>query len=284
LQPELYLVRGIGSSSNCRLDRILLERANAGVKVFILLWWEASIAVGGSVCSEHTQRIFAGVKNIFVLRNPPNNIVGKWTHHQKFVVIDRQAAFVGGLDLCLGRYDRQDHPLVDNFHLGVTFPGKDFYNPVIREQTSLDVLFQDSLDRDSACRMPWHDVHVGIDGAAAAAVAINFIERWNSHVSASNLVDSHHLLSLEFKSESGLRLPSEYPVKVQIVRSLCLWSGGIAIVESSMLQSYLDIILRAEHFIYIENQFFISSIEGVKNSIACYLQSCALGNRAENKV
>jgi hypothetical protein len=27
-----------------------------------------------------------------------------WSHHQKFVVIDQQLAFVGGLDICLGRY------------------------------------------------------------------------------------------------------------------------------------------------------------------------------------
>jgi len=29
-------------------------------------------------------------------------------HHQKIVVIDQDIAFVGGLDLCFGRYDGTD--------------------------------------------------------------------------------------------------------------------------------------------------------------------------------
>ena len=33
------------------------------------------------------------------------------SHHEKIVVVDQQVAFVGGLDLCLGRYDDQNHRL-----------------------------------------------------------------------------------------------------------------------------------------------------------------------------
>ena len=32
-------------------------------------------------------------------------------HHQKFVVIDGRLAFVGGLDICSGRWDDRDHPV-----------------------------------------------------------------------------------------------------------------------------------------------------------------------------
>ena len=42
-----------------------------------------------------------------------------YTHHQKTVIVDADAghykrkimAFVGGLDLCMGRYDSPKHPL-----------------------------------------------------------------------------------------------------------------------------------------------------------------------------
>lgn len=28
-----------------------------------------------------------------------------WSHHEKIVVIDQKIAYIGGLDLCYGRYD-----------------------------------------------------------------------------------------------------------------------------------------------------------------------------------
>ena len=37
-----------------------------------------------------------------------------WTHHEKTVVIDQTLAFVGGIDLCYGRWDTYEHPLNDN--------------------------------------------------------------------------------------------------------------------------------------------------------------------------
>jgi phosphatidylserine/phosphatidylglycerophosphate/cardiolipin synthase-like enzyme len=36
-----------------------------------------------------------------------------WSHHQKTVVVDQDIAFVGGLDLCYGRYDDRSHLLTD---------------------------------------------------------------------------------------------------------------------------------------------------------------------------
>ena len=36
-----------------------------------------------------------------------------WAHHEKIVVIDQSLAFVGGIDLCYGRWDNQNHQLTD---------------------------------------------------------------------------------------------------------------------------------------------------------------------------
>ncbi|KAK9946008.1 hypothetical protein M0R45_011492 [Rubus argutus] len=61
-----------------------------------------------------------------------------FTHHQKTVVVDseitggdpshkrRIVSFVGGIDLCDGRYDTQKHPLFST--LGTTHQ-KDFHQP-----------------------------------------------------------------------------------------------------------------------------------------------------------
>ena len=57
-----------------------------------------------------------------------------FTHHQKTVILDADAgnhkrkivAFVGGLDLCGGRYDTPRHTL---FRTLQTFHKEDYYNP-----------------------------------------------------------------------------------------------------------------------------------------------------------
>jgi phospholipase D1/2 len=55
--------------------------------------------------------------NIKVLRHPEHSPNGNrklfWSHHEKIVVIDQSVGFVGGIDLCLGRWDDDLHRLVD---------------------------------------------------------------------------------------------------------------------------------------------------------------------------
>lgn len=49
------------------------------------------------------------------------------SHHEKIVTIDNQISFIGGLDLCFGRYDNFEHKVGDMPPL--IWPGKDYYNP-----------------------------------------------------------------------------------------------------------------------------------------------------------
>lgn len=60
---------------------------------------------------------------------------------------------------------------------------------------------------------------------------------------------------------------------VQLLRSVGKWSIGTA-NETSILQAYLETITNAQHFVYIENQFFIGNLvpeNVVQNSIASAL-------------
>jgi len=61
-------------------------------------------------------------------------------------------------------------------------------------------------------------------------------------------------------------------IKCQMLRSASLWSLGLKRenYEDSIYIAYLALITNAENYIYIENQFFISSLAGapVKNKIA----------------
>ena len=68
------------------------------------------------------------------------------------------------------------------------------------------------------------------------------------------------------------------PSNVQVLRSVGEWSLGLKSKESSILEAYYQLIENSKHYIYIENQFFISkSFEDssrayiVENKIALYL-------------
>ena len=36
-----------------------------------------------------------------------------WAHHEKLICVDQNIAFVGGIDLCYGRWDNCEHLLAD---------------------------------------------------------------------------------------------------------------------------------------------------------------------------
>ena len=69
----------------------------------------------------------------------------------------------------------------------------------------------------------------------------------------------------------GSPLLKEFTKMCQILRSSGEWSMGLhEKSENSIQLAYVELILKAEHFINIENQFFVSSTAGdkVNNQIA----------------
>lgn len=55
-----------------------------------------------------------------------------WAHHEKFIVVDYALAWIGGLDMCFGRWDTNSHPLSDIGNNPV-FIGQDFNNSRIKD-------------------------------------------------------------------------------------------------------------------------------------------------------
>ena len=66
---------------------------------------------------------------------------------------------------------------------------------------------------------------------------------------------------------------------VQITRSLSGWSGGICKTEMSIHNAYIDLIDKAEHYIYIENQFFVTTCNPSKDNVCKNEIGLALFNR-----
>ncbi|XP_058517090.1 phospholipase D1 isoform X3 [Ochotona princeps] len=141
--------------------------------------------------------------------------------------------------------------------------GKDYCNFVFKDWVQLDKPFADFIDRYSMPRMPWHDIASVVHGKAARDVARHFIQRWNF---TKIMKPKYRSLSYPFllpKSQTTAhelkyQVPGAVKAKVQLLRSAADWSAGIKYHEESIHTAYVNVIENSKHYIYIENQFFIS--------------------------
>ena len=116
LSPELYLRRPPASNGRWRLDRLLKKKAEEGVQIFIIVYQEVSNDFT-PVDSGHTKHSLTKLHpNIMVQRSPSHAQTRTllWSHHEKMCVIDETIAFMGGLDLCFGRWDTPAHVMNDD--------------------------------------------------------------------------------------------------------------------------------------------------------------------------
>lgn len=157
------------------------------------------------------------------------------SHHQKIVVVDDAVAFLGGLDLTTNRWDTPEHRIDE--------PRR--------------------VDPAGRSYGPFHDVQVAVSGPAAAALGTLARERW--------------------RRATGVRLrparpvsdpwpPSVRPdledVDVAIARTEPAFAGRREVREVEAL--YLDSIAAARRWIYVENQYFTSTV--IADALAARLE------------
>jgi phospholipase D1/2 len=139
----------------------------------------------------------------------------------------------------------------------------------VKKLTSIDM-----YDRTRVPRTPWHDIAMQVVGQPARDLTRHFVQRWNYLLRQRKpsrptpvLLPPPDFVPSELE---GLGIGGT--CEVQILRSACAWSLGTPDrVEKSILNAYLKAIETSDHFVYIENQFFITSteLEGtiIENSI-----------------
>ena len=132
-----------------------------------------------------------------------------FSHHQKFVVIDGNEVFMGGIDLAYGRWETPAYNVIVDPKINVLNDGYNMQvdagrdptaeeSALTKEQADKRPGFAESyyadgklLDPATQPREPWNDVAVGIKGPAAYDVFVNFVLRWNSFAhSGTNAFDS----------------------------------------------------------------------------------------------
>ncbi|GLT65333.1 hypothetical protein SLA2020_377710 [Shorea laevis] len=302
-EPTRPLPRG----GDLTLGELLKSKSEEGVQVVVLIWDDKTsydifgIQMRGVMQThdEETRKFFKDSSVICKLvhrqANKSHNIFTRalngfiFSNHQKYVLVDTQAAdhgrritaFLGGLDLCKGRYDTPEHSL---FRGLATIFKDDFHNPTFPSKTK-------------APREPWHDWHCRIDGPAALDVFRDLEQRWwksarkKKHDALISMESILHMLSpsLAASADGTTVVPEDYSTlrvfgednpenwHVQIFRSTdsgavkgfpedlgfayaqnLVCSKGL-VKDVSIQTAYIQSIRSAQHFIYIENQYFIGS-------------------------
>ncbi|KAJ4422919.1 hypothetical protein N0V82_002446 [Gnomoniopsis sp. IMI 355080] len=301
LSPELFLRRPPYYNQEWRLDQVLKRRAEAGVKIYVIVYREVEAAI--TCNSAHTKHALQalcpegspGYGNIKIMRHPDHNVLENaadmtfyWAHHEKFIVIDYEMAFIGGLDLCFGRWDNHQHQLSDLHPEGIQneiWPGQDFNNNRVMDFQNVNDWKENELSKADYGRMPWHDVAMGVIGPCVYDIAEHFVLRWN-FVKRDKYKRDERFDWLELRGRQGededlvgvqrpkhpvgdyvvhpytpmesKNLSDRGTIHAQIIRSSADWSSGV-LVDHSIQNAYSEIIRKAEHFVYIENQFFITA-------------------------
>ncbi|MBA0585388.1 hypothetical protein Gorai_016168 [Gossypium raimondii] len=88
-----------------------------------------------------------------------------------------------------------------------------------------------------------------------------------------------------FLDETG-QVGPRTSIRCQVIRSVSQWSAGTSQIEESIHCAYCSLIQKAEHFVYIENQFFISGLSGdenIRNRVLEALYRRILRAYSENK-
>ena len=278
LSPELYMRRPPAISQKWRLDRLLQRKAREGVKVFVIVYRNINSAI--PIDSEYTKFSLLDLDaNVFVQRSP-NQIRQNtffWAHHEKICIVDHFVAFVGGIDLCLGRWDTPEHRVADDKLTGYEdsdmpkdsdhcqlWPGKDYSNPRVQDFYALDKPYEEMYDRSKIPRMPWHDISMQVVGQPARDLTRHFVQRWNYILRQRKPTRPTPFLlpPPDFDSTILDSLGLKGTCEVQILRSCGMWSMGTPDrVEHSIMNAYVNMIQESDYFVYIENQFFISSCE-----------------------
>jgi phospholipase D1/2 len=162
----------------------------------------------------------------FHFRLDPCHPVGG-AHHQKIVVVDDRVAFVGGMDIAMGRWDSTEHRADDPRRRdpkGKPFP-------------------------------PVHDVQMLVEGPAAAAIADLVRTRWRCATGRK----------LRPVRKAGEPWPPSVSaemrdVPVAISRTLAAYQEQQQVREVETL--WVDSIRRARRWIYVENQYLTAACVG----------------------
>ncbi|WP_437574120.1 phospholipase D-like domain-containing protein [Sorangium sp. So ce887] len=163
--------------------------------------------------------------------------VERASHHQKFVVVDGELSFLGGLDLCDHRWDDRSHTNKNPLRVSRGEPHK-----------------------------PFHDVQAYVRSREVArALTEIFTDRWRRAGGVAMTLpdlEAAEPTFPDYRPEGGIPLAARH---VTLSRTDPHGAPTGAPHCTEIRELYLDAIDAAERFIYIETQYFSSHViaEGI---------------------
>ena len=228
------------------LGTVLAELARQGVQVRGLLWRShPSLAHFSEEQNLHLGEVVNEAGGEILL---DERVRGPGSQHQKLVLVrrpdreDEDVAFMGGIDLCHGRRDDEDH-------LG---------DP---QAVPMDKRFGD--------RPPWHDVQLEVRGPAVGDLSLTFRERWEDPTPLDHRNPWRARLTRRVDQPRHpsplppmLRDPAPTgPHAVQVLRTYPAKRPALPFApagERSIARAYLKALWRARRLVYLEDQYLWS--------------------------
>ncbi len=220
------------------LFTLLQRKRSQGVQIKILLWDIPAVSALHSLLTNR-EILQAGLTGLFeVMYQEHPSLIGSW--HQKFIVIDQEIAFVGGMNAKGLDWDTHDHNGIE----------------VRRAEFSMDAPDRRRLPttRDhTLTNLPRRDYMAKIEGPVVFDVVQNFVERW--HYCIRERVNFHsHARPITVRP----RPSASGPMAAQLSRTMPDYPGSPG-GEKGIRDTYIAAIRAAEHYIYIEDQYFRSA-------------------------
>lgn len=222
LDPNLKNTGDAGDAPNRLADFIpWLAKRRPELRINLLIWnmgFLKMLTRGLSILTLARWRLARHVSIRFDSSHPFGA-----THHQKILVIDDSVALCGGIDMTSDRWDTSEH--VDEDPRRERPGGKPY--------------------------MPWHDTAGLIEGSAAAALGELARDRWKCATG--------HQLPTPGRHGGGWPNWVDPQIRdraIAIARTAPKQENSPEIREIEQL--YVDMIDRAQRFIYADNQYFAS--------------------------
>ncbi len=156
------------------------------------------------------------------------------SQHQKFIVIDGLIAYLGGMDICAGRWDDRTHLAANTLR----------------------------TDAGNGAYGPYHDIQTFFTGPLVKELTAVFKMRWLDVTGVEiELPALDPLEAAAYLPDRGRSLPvGATNAALSRTRAQTLKAAGGPVQEIRRL--YADAIAGAESYIYIENQYFSSYAVG----------------------
>lgn len=182
-----------------------------------------------------------------------------YSHHQKIIICDEPCpnnscfnirTYCGGLDITHGRLDDSEHCLYSSNYIN-------YHN-----EFNSSVPF---IINDTCIRQPWHDVHCSFTGSIWYPFYLWYVHCWNEYGNNSiRLNEEFEIINLN----NDMDINNDFD-QIQFYASEPTGNKKLDPKILDIENAYVNAILHAEKFIYIENQFFLSSSE-LWSSSKCY--------------